>query len=440
MSVYAQEYGYFFNSNSSDRTYNADSFETWLRPFFVSGVFTNCLQVLAQDTPDMTVKVTSGYANLDGKAAYWPDTNTMTLEAASGVYDRIDTIVLRRDNTNRRVSIEVVKGTASATPVPTAPERTSDIFELVLAEILVGTGVTEITQSVITDTRPDTDVCGYVVAAVQTPDFGELYAQFAAQAEEFMGDQAADFLAWFDEMKDQLSEDAAGHLQLEIDDINDQMGDIPEGQDLQSEIEAAADEVGRISDAMSYVVNGNKSIETVTIPVGAYFRLANSEIVGRSDGMYTAKAAIPVDTVIDSSYFNEASPIAGGGLNALNSKLTYTNGNVTGSTEVTLPDSWEEISIACCGYVNSNPIKYRSDFAGSVHITRYEVDQLLALYGWNDYITFMAVGGYRLMASGQEGYSYRIKFSSATKFNLQYTFGLDGNDYTSGTKVYYSYR
>lgn len=322
MSAYAQEYGYFFNSNSSDRTYNADSFETWLRPFFVSGVFTNCLQVLAQDTPDMTVKVTSGYANLDGKAAYWPDTNTMTLEAASGVYDRIDTIVLRRDNTNRRVSIEVVKGTASATPAPTAPTRTSDTFELVLAEILVGTGVTEITQSVITDKRPDTDVCGYVVAAVETPDFSELYAQFAAQAEEFMGDQAADFLAWFDEMKDQLSEDAAGHLQLEIDDINDQMGDVPEGQNLQSEIDAAADEVGQLSDAMSYVVNGNKSIETVTIPVGAYFRLANSEIVGRSDGMYTAKAAIPVDTVIDSSYFNEASPIPGGLGNALNSNLT----------------------------------------------------------------------------------------------------------------------
>ena len=69
MSVYAQEYGYFFNSNSGDRTYNADSFETWLRPFFVSGVFTGCLQVQAQDTPDMTVKVTSvpeGFTISDG--------------------------------------------------------------------------------------------------------------------------------------------------------------------------------------------------------------------------------------------------------------------------------------------------------------------------------------------------------------------------------------
>lgn len=217
MSVYAQDYGYFFNSNNSDRTYNADSFETWLKPFFVSGVFTGCLQVKAQDTPDMSVVVTKGYANIDGKAAYWPDDNTVTIETASGVYSRIDTIVLRRDNTNRRVSIEVVKGTASATPQPVAPTRNADTFELVLAEVLVGVGVTTITGSVITDKRPDTDVCGYVVAAVQTPDFSELYDQFVAQAEEFMGDQADEFIAWFDEMKDQLSEDAAGHLQLEIE-------------------------------------------------------------------------------------------------------------------------------------------------------------------------------------------------------------------------------
>ena len=114
MSVYAQEYGYFFNSQNSDRKYNADSFETWLKPFFISGVFAGTLQVTAQNTPDMTVKVSPGFANLNGKPGYWPDTNTLSLETASGVYSRIDTIVLRRDNTNRQISLEVVTGVASA--------------------------------------------------------------------------------------------------------------------------------------------------------------------------------------------------------------------------------------------------------------------------------------------------------------------------------------
>ena len=217
MSAIAQEFGYFFNSNSSDRKYSADSFEEWMKPFFVSGVFVGDLEVTALSTPGMSVQVAPGYANLDGKVAKFASTSTLTISTASGVYDRIDTIVLRRDNANRQISLEVVTGTASSSPEPTAPVRSSTIYELVLAQILVGTGVTEITQGDITDTRVDPDVCGIVCAAVQTPDFSNLYDQFTYQ-----------FNTWFDHMKDQLDEDAAGHLQLEIDDINDDIEDIEE--------------------------------------------------------------------------------------------------------------------------------------------------------------------------------------------------------------------
>lgn len=226
MSVYAQEYGYFFNSQNSDRKYNADSFETWLKPFFVPGVFAGTLQVTAQATPDMTVKVSPGFANLDGKPGFWPDTNTLELDTASGVYSRIDTIVLRRDNTNRQISLEVVTGVASASPQPTAPQRTSDIFELVLAQILVGVGVTEITAANITDTRTDSTICGYVTATVDQMDFDQFKTQFdgwvadfEASEEEWQDDTMAAFAAWFEEIRGQLDEDAAGHLQNEIDDL-----------------------------------------------------------------------------------------------------------------------------------------------------------------------------------------------------------------------------
>ena len=69
MSVYAPDYGYFSNSNNRDRKYNAESFEEWLKPFFNTGIFNGGLQVTAQSTPDMTVKVSAGYANINGKAA-----------------------------------------------------------------------------------------------------------------------------------------------------------------------------------------------------------------------------------------------------------------------------------------------------------------------------------------------------------------------------------
>lgn len=233
MSVYAQDYGYFFNSNNSDRKYNAESFEEWLKPFFNTGIFNGGLQVTAQTTPDMTVKVSAGYANINGKAAHWSDSNNLTLETASGVYSRIDTIVLRRDNTNRTISIEVVTGTASASPSPTAPVRTSDIYELVLAQILVGVGVTEIKAVDITDKRTDTTVCGYVTATVEQMDFDQFKTQFDGWIADFEEDtddwyegQTDAFDDWFETIRGQLDEDAAGHLQNEIDDLQAEVDSI----------------------------------------------------------------------------------------------------------------------------------------------------------------------------------------------------------------------
>ena len=213
MGVNAQEYGYFFNSNSNDRTYNAESFEAWIKPLLSNGVFGTGMAVSAQSTPNMSVSVAAGYANINGKVAAWPSANTMAIATASGVYPRIDTIVLRRDNTNRKISLEVVTGTAALSPSATAPTRTADTYELVLAQIYVGTGVTSISNANITDKRADTSLCGLVTCPVVNPDFSSLYTQFTAQ-----------FELWFDHMKDQLDSDAAGHLQLEIDDLAADIG------------------------------------------------------------------------------------------------------------------------------------------------------------------------------------------------------------------------
>ena len=86
--VLASENGYFFDSNDGDRLYNAASFEEWLRPYFCSGVFAGGLHVTAQSTPNMTVNVTAGYANIEGKVGCWADDNTLDIATASGTYDR----------------------------------------------------------------------------------------------------------------------------------------------------------------------------------------------------------------------------------------------------------------------------------------------------------------------------------------------------------------
>lgn len=336
MSVYAQEYGQFFNSNNGDRTYNADSMETFMKPFFESGVFANCLQVTAQSTPSMSLNVAAGYAYLDGKTAYWPVTNSVTLANASGVYNRIDTVVLRRDDTNRRISIEVVTGTASASPQPTAPTRNGDIFELVLAQIYVGVGVTEITQANITDKRPDTDVCGYVMCTIETPDFSELYAQFEEQAAEAIESGTDDFMTWYDHMKDQLDEDAAGHLQLEIDAITDEIGDtaLPTtAQTLTGGIAENNQEAQDLKDAIGIVINGNTAARSVA--PGQYVIVRNSTITGITNGLYKYSGST-TKTAGNSFTSSELTAEPEGGLNALNGNIATLENKVNTFSNRTL--------------------------------------------------------------------------------------------------------
>lgn len=225
------DHAFFYNSENHDRVYDASSFEYLLKKFFTSGVFTGDCQVTASGE-GMTVTLGGGYSNCDGKVRFFAQAQNLALANAHATYDRIDTVVIERNDTDRDITAKVVTGVYSAEPTPTPPERGNGIFQLVCAEIYVAAGAVRITQSDITDKRPDTSVCGYVVAAVQTPDFTELYAQFSAEFQELYEEAGADFAAWaaqqraafdvwFEHMKDQLDTDAAGHLQNEIDQVND---------------------------------------------------------------------------------------------------------------------------------------------------------------------------------------------------------------------------
>ena len=207
------DYGFFFNSINGDRVYDADSFSTWLRKFFTSGVFEGELAVTA--AKGMAVEVGSGYANVDGKVRFFNSPQTIALSPANSTYPRIDTIVVERNDVNREIVLKYITGQYSGnTPSPTERQWGSGVYQLVLAQIYVGAGVTSISQANIADTRPDSSICGYVVGTVEEIDLSQILAQSQEQ-----------FAEWFDRMKGQLSEDAAGNLQLEIDSINDVLYD-----------------------------------------------------------------------------------------------------------------------------------------------------------------------------------------------------------------------
>ena len=208
----ANEHGLFWNSQNGDRVYDANDFSEWLKKFYTTGVFNGDLAVTASG--GMTVSVSSGYVNIEGKVKLFSTPTTLTIATAGGTYERIDTVVAECNYSDREITVKVVTGAYSASPKATAPVRTAAAYQLVLAEIDVPAGATEITQKNITDMRTDSSVCGLVTGTVSQIDFSTAKAQFDS---------------WFEDVKGTLDSDAAGNLKNQIDAANEKIDTLNNG-------------------------------------------------------------------------------------------------------------------------------------------------------------------------------------------------------------------
>lgn len=237
----AEQYALFYRSKNGDRVYTADSLSEWLRKFFTTGVFEGDLQVIANN--DMTISVKDGYGNILGKVKIYDTATTFDLETASGTLNRIDNVILRRDDTQRDIYLMIQTGNYANVPVAPEIVRSGSIYDLKLAEIYVAAGTIRITQSNITDCRMNSDVCGYVAGTVKELDFTQISAQFTAYFDEykvtmnedytefitrysqmvdtFENEQSASFTDWFNQVKGQLSTDVAGNLLNLINNLQD---------------------------------------------------------------------------------------------------------------------------------------------------------------------------------------------------------------------------
>lgn len=243
------EYSSFFNSKNGDRKYLAEDWDRHLKDLIGNGVFfassTN-LQVTA-DGSNMSVTVQPGAAWINGKHYLSDQAIVLPLDVADGVLNRVDRIVVRLDYDNRRIQVQVKRGTPASAAAP-ALQRDADAYELSLAVVAVNAGAIAVRQADIADTRMDTAVCGTVTGLINQIDTSTLYAQIQNDLQHFKADSEGDFSAWstaqknafaawrgeesdsfttwFDHIKGQLSTDAAGNLQNQIDAIT---GRIPDG-------------------------------------------------------------------------------------------------------------------------------------------------------------------------------------------------------------------
>lgn len=199
----AQECGFFnaqlIGEDEYDRVYLAEQFAAYFASFVGNGVFGKSMQkleVLAPSTSNMSVKVLSGEAWING----WWYRNTeeyaLPLDIADGILNRIDLVVLRWSNQERDMYLTVIKGVPSASPAIPSIRRDADFYDLELAQINVNAGAIGITQSDITDMRLNNNVCGFVTGLIDQVDTTDLFNQFQDYFNRFKIENEKDFTDW----------------------------------------------------------------------------------------------------------------------------------------------------------------------------------------------------------------------------------------------------
>jgi hypothetical protein len=122
---------------------------------------TDMMAVFA-DSTGMQVKVPKGSAILQGFLFTDDVQETLAIATADVTNPRIDRVVIRRDLTAKTIDYAISAGTPAASPAPPAVRRDATVYELSLAQVLVGANVATIAAGNVTDERLNPNVCGMV--------------------------------------------------------------------------------------------------------------------------------------------------------------------------------------------------------------------------------------------------------------------------------------
>lgn len=205
----------FFNSVNGDRVYSAEQMSEMFDGLISDGVFQNvggAMRVVASN--GLNVNVSTGRARINSHWAKVDTAHAITLNSAHVTLNRYTAICLRVDFANREIKLIAIDGTNATAPTKPEPVRNEYYYDMILAYIYVGAGVTEIKQSNIEDTRANTDLCGIVSSLIQNIDTSELYDQYNAAYVEQLDTMAAwfevqkqAFNTWFNDLTETLNVD-----------------------------------------------------------------------------------------------------------------------------------------------------------------------------------------------------------------------------------------
>lgn len=201
----AVTYG-FFNSLNSDRLYNADQMSNYFKGLITDGVYESVDDaMIVKTTTGMDITIGKGRAIIDCKWINADAPVEMTLNNAHVTLNRYTAICIHLSVGDRLIEFVAIDGTNATTPTKPVPENTTTDKYLVLAYIYVGAGVTSLSQANITDTRADTNICGWVTGLITQVDTSELFLQWQTAYEEYYTRMTLEFDSWFETLTDQLN-------------------------------------------------------------------------------------------------------------------------------------------------------------------------------------------------------------------------------------------
>ena len=249
----------FFNAildpeGNPDRAFDANDFSKYFGTLIKNGIFPNPSSnfQIQGDQNNMSVKAEPGLAWIEGHLRYDDSVFILQIDPADSTLDRIDRVVLRLDTLERCIKWVVKKGELSGRPVAKTLQRDADAYEIALADITINHGATKVTQTMITDLRMNTELCGWVTGTVTQIDTTTLFnqmeqwkADYIARTNTWTTDQENKFLTWkqlfetsatdwrtkeerkftewLNSLKGKLEGDVAASLTLRVDNLEERL-------------------------------------------------------------------------------------------------------------------------------------------------------------------------------------------------------------------------
>lgn len=204
----------FFDSQNHDRKYNAVQFGSIFDGVITDGVYSTIgTQFQVKATSGLVLNVGIGRAWFDHSWILNDAIHVIEAPASDLLLKRIDAVVLDIDTTTavRNNTIKYIEGTPGSNPVNPTLINVTGHHQYPLAYISRSANSTSIAQADITN-MVGTDACPFVAGVAGTVNIDDLLAQWDDE-----------FGTWFEGIKGQLSTDAAGNLQTQIDQLTARM-------------------------------------------------------------------------------------------------------------------------------------------------------------------------------------------------------------------------